>query len=190
MSESLARRKSALRRHLRKQRNEFADRSAASQAICDKLQSLPAYQAANVVMMYVDVRCEVETRELIRKEIGGSRCVVIPFCQGDELVPWELRNWTELSTGAFGILEPNVDLREAPSRCVEPGSIDLICVPGVGFDRAGNRLGSGRGYYDRLIPRLRPDAIKVGLAYECQIVPEIPIERHDIPMDILVTEAS
>ena len=182
--------KSELRKQLRTLRSEQVAKRAASQIICQRLAELPAYRSARVVMHYVDVRSELQLRAVIQREGGGAKRVVVPYCDGDDLAPWELKDWNELTSGAFGILEPRDDLRLAADRFVTPECIDLICVPGVGFDRQGNRLGSGRGYYDRLLPKLRPDAIKIGLAYECQVVREIPVESHDVPMDFILTEAS
>ena len=187
---SLTDRKNELRQRLRKERNDYYDKEAASKLICDKLQSHPDFRSAQTVRLYVSARSEVRTHDLIQQELGGRKRIVIPFCQGDELVPWELREWSELAPGAFGILEPHDELRTASGRLVAPEDVDLICIPGIVFDRAGNRLGSGRGFYDRLLPQLREDAIKIALAYECQIVAEMPVERHDIPVDIVVTQAS
>ena len=141
-------------------------------------------------MAYVDARSEVRTKTLIQKLLAGDKTVVIPYCDGDDLIPWQLTDWDELTVGAFGILEPRSELRTIRQRNIEPREIDLVCVPGLGFDQVGNRLGSGRGYYDRLLPRLRSDAIKVGLAYECQIVPQLSTEPHDVPMDLVITEAN
>lgn len=182
--------KAEMRRELREIRGQQVAKDAMSLAICEKLSSLSAYQTAQVVMAYVHARSEVRTESLIRELLAEGKTVVIPYCDGDDLIPWRLTDWSELAIGAFGILEPRAELRNVPQRRIEPVEIDLICVPGLAFDRAGNRLGSGRGYYDRLLPLLRDDAIKVGLAYECQIVPQLPTEPHDVPMDLVITEAN
>ena len=182
--------KAEARLALREIRRRQPGKDELSSEICRILASLAAFQSARVVMAYVHARSEVRTETLIRELLAGDKTVAVPYCAGDDLVPWRLDCWGELAVGAFGILEPRPELREQSGRAVDPGKIDLVCVPGLGFDRAGNRLGSGRGYYDRLLPRLRRDAIKVGLAYECQIVPQVATEPHDVPMDVVITEAS
>ncbi len=89
-----------------------------------------------------------------------------------------------LVAGPWDLLEPD------PARCglVEPGEIDLICVPGLAFTEAGMRLGRGGGFYDRFLRRLRPGALKIGVCFKAQLVPEIPHEPHDIAVDRVVTE--
>jgi 5-formyltetrahydrofolate cyclo-ligase len=89
---------------------------------------------------------------------------------------------SQLVAGSFGILEP-----AAAAPIVDPEDIDAILVPGVAFDVTGNRLGHGGGYYDRLLPRLRGDALRIGLAFDEQVFEEIPVEEHDAPLDAVVT---
>jgi 5-formyltetrahydrofolate cyclo-ligase len=108
---------------------------------------------------------------------------------GDEVQLFRLEAISELVPGTFGILEPTAELRELPPRQVLPSQIDLALVPGVVFDRQGNRLGYGRGFYDRLLRQLPREVLRVGLAFECQVVEELPVEPHDERMDWLVTEA-
>lgn len=89
----------------------------------------------------------------------------------------------DLQIGAFGIREPK------PScPLVAPEEIRLIVVPGRAFDECGNRLGRGLGYYDRFLKRLPQDALKVALALEAQIVPRIPTQPNDVPVDVVITE--
>ena len=178
------------RQRMREVRRLQSNKESLSDTICERLRSHAAFGTAKVVMVYIHARSEVRTDTLVQELLASSRTVAIPFCEGDELIPWQLVTRNELAVGAFGILEPKNELRELPTRQVDPAAIDLIVVPGLAFDRWGNRLGSGRGYYDRLLPRLRPDAIKIGLAYECQIVADLATQAHDVPMDFVITEAS
>jgi 5-formyltetrahydrofolate cyclo-ligase len=94
----------------------------------------------------------------------------------------EARNLSALTLSAYGILEPQ------HGRSSLPQEIELYFIPGLAFDRKGNRLGRGGGYYDRYLSTIRPDAIKVGLAYQLQIDTALPVETHDHQVDLLITE--
>ncbi len=87
-----------------------------------------------------------------------------------------------LSRTALGVCEPS------GGEIWPPQSVELVLAPGVGFDRAGNRLGHGKGYYDRFLPQLMPGVPVVGVCYDWQIVDAVPVDEHDRPMDVLVTE--
>src|SRR5262249_46021165 len=97
-----------------------------------------------------------------------------------EMVPQQIRAWDELRLGEFGILAP------APGEAFA-GAIDVCVCPGVAFTDRGERLGAGRGYYDRYLAA-HPPRLAIGFALECQIVPELPIELHDGRMDFVITE--
>ena len=94
----------------------------------------------------------------------------------------------ELTPGTWQILEPKPEWRARLDRHVEAVELDLIIVPGLAFDRHGDRLGLGKGYYDRLLQHIRPDAVKIAVAFECQIVDKIPVLPHDVRMDMVITE--
>ncbi len=180
--------KSELRQTIRALRRDLTDKDERSRRIFERLRQLPRYHAAAVVMFYIDVRSEVRTREALQSELAGQRSIVVPYCDDDELTAWRLESWDKLSPGRFGILEPCAPSRLRIEHQVDPTTIDVILVPGVAFDARGNRLGSGRGFYDRLLPRLRDDAWRIGLAFDCQMVDEVPADAHDVPMDCVVTE--
>ncbi len=144
--------------------------------------------SAGTVLFFVGVRSEVETLPAIRDQLGGSRTIVVPWCDGDHLELFRLDSLDDLETGAFGILEPKMELRHDLERRVGHESLDLLLVPGVAFDRAGGRLGYGAGYYDRLLARI-PTAIPlIAPAFACQLVDKVPQESHDRPVHIIVTE--
>jgi 5-formyltetrahydrofolate cyclo-ligase len=186
-STSLAERKAALRRSMLALRREQIEKDPLSEQLALQLAALREYQAASMVMFYVAARSEVRTRSTIQMAIASGKTVVTPQCVGDELVPWRIDSLDELVVGAFGIPEIAPHLRSESARKIEPATIDLLIVPGVAFDRRGQRLGSGRGFYDRFIPRLRCDATLVGLALDCQIVDAVPSAAHDVPMHIVIT---
>ena len=179
--------KDEIRRKVRAARQCLSNKDEASRRICERIFALPEYASAKVVMLYIDVRSEVRTTVLLNQALADEKVAAIPYCEGDELIAWRVNSREELTPGAFGILEPSEALRHLPDRVIDPQAIDLICVPGVAFDTAGNRLGSGRGFYDRLLPKLRPGSLKIGLAFPCQLLDQIPCEQHDVPMDVVIT---
>ena len=150
-----------------------------SAEILARLEAHPAFQAAGTVLLYHSLPDEVDTHAFIRKWSASKR-ILLPVVKADEL---ELRAYTgpeTLTTGSYGILEPTGPL------FTRYPDIALVVVPGVAFDRLGNRLGRGKGYYDRLLPRLA-DAYKIGICFPYQLVDEVPAEDFDIRMDEVLT---
>ncbi len=180
--------KAEIRKQANDNRRQQPDKERLSEAICARFASLPEYAAAGTVMFYVDVRSEVRTRQFLPTALAQGKRVVIPYCVADELELFRLESLDELAVATFGILEPKRDLRTLPQKRVEPEALDLVMVPGVAFDRQGGRTGHGKGYYDRLLERVRLDAPLIGIAFECQMFPEIPMLPHDIRMDKVITE--
>lgn len=149
---------------------------------------MPEFHSAATIGLYVDVRDEVRTRFDLPEILCTEKRVAVPFCEQDDLHLFHLRSMDELTVGAFGILEPREELRRQLDRRIAATDLELIAVPGVAFDRSGNRLGHGFGYYDRLLVQLDSRSVLVGLAFACQIVSAIPVESHDMAMDFVVTE--
>lgn len=170
-------------------RRDQPDKEAASRTICERLAALPEYQAAKTILFYLDARSEARTRSFVAEALDGPRRIVVPYCSGAELELFLLESMAELQTGQFGILEPSVNLRSLPEKSVGASEVDLIVVPGVAFSPDGARLGHGHGYYDRLLRRARPEAPRIGLAFDCQIYPALPTQPHDIFMTHIVTQS-
>ena len=187
--EKLAERKQEIRTAAHAARRDQVDKDEVSQVITDRLVSLPAYESAQCVMWYVDVRAEVRTRHALPAGISSGKKIVIPFCVDGELELFHLESMDELTEGAYRILEPSDELREVESKRVDVSELDLIVVPGVGFDRDGGRTGHGKGYYDKLLENAKPETPLVALAFDCQIFDEIPMQSHDIYMDYVITES-
>ncbi|MZP29878.1 5-formyltetrahydrofolate cyclo-ligase [Heliobacterium undosum] len=169
-------------------RNRLTPEEIASKSrlIAQRLFAMPAYVSASTVMIYVDFRREVETGEILAHSLNRGKQVTVPVCEGGarRLTAGRIERYPEdLQPGTWGILEP------ATVVPVEPASLDLVIVPGVAFDRQGNRLGYGAGYYDRFLPSLRPEAQKIALAFDLQIAHQICPDDHDIPMDWIITES-
>jgi 5-formyltetrahydrofolate cyclo-ligase len=183
-------RKAAIREQARKNRVAQKNKDEVSRAICAAFMALPEYQTARTVMWYVDAGSEVRTRHTLPEALTHGKRVVVPYCivETNELELFLLEDMSELVEGAYKILEPRLELRTLPEKRVEPEELDLVMVPGTAFDPRGGRMGQGKGYYDRLLARARPDAPLVALAFDCQVFDEIPVAPHDVFMDKVITE--
>ncbi|MBA2410086.1 MAG: 5-formyltetrahydrofolate cyclo-ligase [Gammaproteobacteria bacterium] len=191
--DALMERKGKMRREAYDARNEQENKDELSKTIVDKFVNLPEYAAAQTVMWYLDVRSEVRTRHVIGDAVNSDKKIVVPYCTVDEegenkLGLWLLESMDELVVGKWKILEPPKDRWGEKGKEVEPEALDLVMVPGVGFDRRGGRMGNGQGYYDRLLESARPDAPLIALCFESQMFPEILVGPHDIFMDKVITE--
>ncbi|MEW6522551.1 MAG: 5-formyltetrahydrofolate cyclo-ligase [Bacillota bacterium] len=160
---------------------------AWSRTIAGRIMALPAYAPAGTIMAYAHFRHEVDTTELIQAALASGRRVVLPRSDPKtrSLSIFAVLGPEDLAPGAYGIMEP------VPGRCpqVPPGEVDLVCVPGVAFTRDGGRLGYGGGYYDRFLGLLGPGAVSLGVAFELQLVDELPLDCHDRRVAAVVTEA-
>lgn len=150
-----------------------------SAEILKKVEEHPRFQAAQTVLLYHSLKDEVQTHDFIERW-SQHKQILLPVVVGDEL---ELRIYEgrqSLHIGAFGIEEPTGAVFTAYQ------DIPVAVIPGVGFDRNGNRLGRGRGYYDRLLPRLT-HTYKIGICFPFQVIDKIPTEPQDIPMNEVIT---
>lgn len=156
--------------------------AAASARIAGHVQSLPSFHSSGTVALYKAVGGEVDVELLFPEcwRMGKRTCVPVfhPASGTYEMV--ETTPETRFQTGHYGIGEP-VGLVPPPV-----GAIDLMVVPGVAFDPQGNRLGRGGGYYDRLLEHYV--GFSIAVAFDFQVLPEIPTDQHDIPVDAIVTE--
>ncbi|MDT8406996.1 MAG: 5-formyltetrahydrofolate cyclo-ligase [Methylococcales bacterium] len=187
--------KAWFREQAKQARRKQPERECLSAQIVERLGAVPEYQQASMVLWYLGVRDEVATLPGVVQALREGRQIVVPYCSHDEhgepcLKLWRLQALDELTECGFGLLEPKAMLREMPTRCIAPKALDVVLVPGLAFDAHGGRLGYGAGYYDRLLARLRPEAVTIGLAFECQRVAQVPMAAHDVPLDCLVTEAA
>jgi 5-formyltetrahydrofolate cyclo-ligase len=138
-------------------------------------------------MLYVNAENEVGTQNIIKRAYEYNKIVVLPAFDParSSIKLMKVDNPDKnLTVGLRGILEPD------PAKCkaVPLDCIDIAIVPGVAMDEKGGRVGSGDGYYDRIIPDLPMTTRKVGLVFEGQLVPQVPMESHDKHVDIIITE--
>jgi len=154
-----------------------------SRIIQKKLEEYPLFQKSGNILFYVSYGHEVFTHDLIKKSLQIKKNVLVPRSNTKTFMidPIMINNWTDLMKGAYGILEPSRQNNNISNH------INLIILPGIGFDIRGNRLGHGKGYYDRLIEK-NPKAALIALAYDFQIVNSIPINSHDKQVDMIISE--
>lgn len=135
---------------------------------------------ANNFFVYVSKGKEVYTHDLIKKLWDRKNMVSVPKVIDDtNMGAHVLTDWSQLSKGAYGVLEPDTNL---------VSKVDICVLPGLLFDKKGGRLGSGKGYYDRFL-NSQNNVLAVALAYDSQVFPWVPTERTDRLVDIIVTES-
>ncbi|MBL7049638.1 MAG: 5-formyltetrahydrofolate cyclo-ligase [Nitrospira sp.] len=186
--------KKRLRSKLLKQRDSIPplQRDLKEEAIENRLFQLDIFKKARGILLYVSFRSEVDTRQFLDNVIKLNKNLVLPTVDSSKnvLLLYHVKSSMELKSGYMGICEPGITVnREATLQ-----DVDLVIIPGTGFDTDGNRLGYGGGYYDRLlsIESKRLAQVEhiptVALAFEEQIGEEIPAEPHDIKVDIIITD--
>ena len=162
------------------------ERAEKTKAIEDRLFDFANFLEANISLLYMNGRYEVETKNIINKTLEYNKIVVLPAytMEKHKTRLMKIDNMdTNLISGPKGVLEPDENkCKEVPIEC-----IDIAIIPGIAFDEKGARIGSGTGFYDRLIPELPITTRKVALAFEDQIIQQIPMESHDKHVDIIVT---
>lgn len=144
-----------------------------------RLEETKLFQSSSCIAIYHPLPGEVETADFIEKW-AREKTILLPIAEGDDLRLVRYISKNSLKKGAFGIMEPE--------ECVNPCNlpdIDLLIIPGIAFDRQGNRLGRGKGYYDRLLATI--DAPKLGICFDFQLHDTIPIEEFDKKMDCIIT---
>ena len=148
-----------------------------SRTACEKLTSNPIYDSASVVMLYSPLKDEVDTRYLINDASASGKTVLLPVVVGEEL---EIRVYTgeeSMESGAYDIMEPTGE--------VWTGDVDLIVTPGIAFSKSGQRVGRGKGYYDRLLKTI--DCYKIGICFSFQLMDlSDVIETHDVKMNEVI----
>lgn len=156
-----------------------------SKNIISYLVKMKDFKNSKTIMTYLSFKEEVDTFKLIEKMMDLNKNIIITHTDKKEdiLIPCKLKDLDEsLEKNPFGYFEPKEDTIEE----VDPKDIDLIITPGLAFDKKGNRIGYGGGYYDKLLEKT-PNAIKIAVSYDFQIFSEVPRGKFDIPVDYIVT---
>ncbi|MEF8848329.1 MAG: 5-formyltetrahydrofolate cyclo-ligase, partial [Candidatus Thermoplasmatota archaeon] len=179
--------KKKIRRDIYEKRKQLSRKEILkkSKNIKYKLFNLTKFAKSETILFYVSYDNEVFTHNIIKEAISSGKKTVVPIVDKERhrLMLSVLESWNDLQPGSYGVLEPKKNCLQK----ISPKEINLIIVPGVGFDKKGNRLGHGEGYYDRLLSKTY-DTLSIGLAFETQIIENIPIDTHDEPVDIIITE--
>ncbi len=164
-----------------------AIREKRSRIIAEKLFSLEQFKRSETIMSYVSLSTEVETAMIIKEAWAKGKKVAVPYIDPEDrmdLKVSELDSFEQLGIGPFNIEQPTEELL----RPIPVKEIDLVIVPALAFDRTNNRLGRGKGYYDRFLSGLSLHAFKAGLAFHFQILETLPKAPHDVPVDIVITD--
>lgn len=173
--------KKEIRKHIASLKKQYTPQQLLqySNKVLEQLASNRHFREAKTVLLYHSLPDEVNTHDFI-KSLAEKKNVLLPVVVGDVL---EIRRYTgdnDLKLGSFNILEP----------CGEPFTnleeIDVAVVPGVGFDRENNRLGRGKGYYDKLLCQM-PDVYRIGICFPFQFLDKLPCEEHDIKMHEVIS---
>ncbi|MBQ7422322.1 MAG: 5-formyltetrahydrofolate cyclo-ligase [Prevotella sp.] len=174
--------KSELRQHIRMMKRQFTSEQLCelSLPIISRLLSNPAMAKAQTILMYYSLDDEVNTHEVLNTLVKQGKTILLPAVINEQ--DMELHRYTsptDLQGGFFNIMEPVGDI------FTDYEHIDVAVVPGMSFDTRCNRLGRGKGYYDRFLPKLG-NAYKIGICFDFQKLPGIPADEYDIRMDIVI----
>ena len=153
------------------------EKTRQADAVFAQVEQLQQFANARTIVAYWSLDDEVQTQRFVEKWYRKKR-IFLPVVVGDELIFRQFTGMADMRKGAFGILEPT------GAALTDTTAIDLVIVPGVAFDLQNNRMGRGRGFYDRALQQ--SSAFKIGVAFNCQIFKQIPTFETDIPMDLVV----
>lgn len=175
--------KEELRKKIKEKRDKLSQKEILERSgkIIEKLTEMNEFVNADAVACYISFGNEVNTHFLIKNFIEKKK-ILVPFVDKGrkEIRLSHLKNWEELHTGEYGILEPKKEFLRIENNA------DIFIIPGIVFDESGNRIGYGGGYFDRFLCNFRGK--KIALAYEFQVIKKMPNEKHDVKMDFIVTD--
>jgi len=180
--------KTHIRKEKLKQRSvlSFDERKKKSDCISKALFNLKEFKEADLILLYKDYKNEVMTEGIYQKAVSLDKTIAYPRVNGEDMDFYIVNSADELKEGYKGIFEP-------VERCLIVKSEDIVnkkvlmVLPGAAFDKAGNRIGYGKGFYDRYIHKM-PYITTVAIGYNLQIADEIPAEAFDKPVDYVITE--
>ncbi|MBE9469448.1 MAG: 5-formyltetrahydrofolate cyclo-ligase [Bacteroidetes bacterium] len=174
--------KKALRKKIKAIKSEvsFEEKKTRSKNILLKLERNKIFQNAKIVMLYWSMKDEVFTHDFVVKWSSDKK-IILPSVAGDNLILKEFTGKDDLVAGdRYDIPEPGCGIFE------NENEIELIVVPGVAFDKQNNRMGRGKAYYDKLLKSTK--AKKIGICFEFQLFENIPYDKYDVKMDLVISE--
>lgn len=171
--------KAKIRRRIRNKKNILSDmeKAQSSSSVFEKIESLPEFIAAKSILLYWSLPDELPTHSFIVKWCKQKQ-MLLPMVKGDKMMIKPFTSTDELRKSDMGIWEP-----EAQKEYLK--QIDLVIAPGIAFDKNKNRLGRGKGYYDKYFNGKK--IIKIGVCYDFQLLENIPVEPFDVKMDKIIT---
>ena len=175
---------------LRLRQQTPAAREEKNRRVSKKVAGWPAFQKVGWLFSYVSMDYELDTTGLIDRALETGKRVAVPVIfdegktSGSFLISEIRDSLREFEIGPFGISQPKPRFL----RPVDPKVLEMAVIPGIAFGRNGHRIGHGKGYFDRFLRQLSPGCLKVGIAFDFQLLPELPHEKHDIPLDVIVTD--
>ncbi len=170
--------KQILRNKYKEIRKNIKDKREQADLIFNKIINLKEYNQSNLILTYVSLNDEADTIKLIKHSLEENKIVAVPKCEGDDILFYYINSLEDLEEGNFGILEPKTN------QIVNDFNKSICIVPGVAFDKQNNRIGYGKGFYDRFLKKYQ--GIKIGLTYKECICDKIDTEINDIKMDKVI----
>lgn len=166
-----------------------SERLEKSKKIWDNLKKERSFQEAEILLVYMDYRSEVITTGLVEELLseGSGKRVFAPKVEGMDIAFYEIQSMEELEAGYQGIREPKENKEKLFCEQTAKESRCFLLTPGSVFDKNLGRMGYGKGFYDRFIHKF-PHIVKAGLAFECQIAGQVPVDERDEKMDMVITE--
>ena len=150
--------------------------------ILQHLNSLDKFRRAKNVALYSSILQEVDVMLLLKNNMSASKNIYLPKLNENHMIFMAFNVGESLEYSHLGFLEPNT------GAVINPKDIECMIIPGLAFDYRGHRLGRGKGYYDTYLREVSPQCLKIGVGFAFQVFPAVPVEAHDIPMNVIVTE--
>lgn len=183
--------KKALRKEiLTKRKNiDTAEKEEMDKKILDRFFESKYYKEAKKIFIYISYDSEIDTIKIIDKAFKDGKKIYVPRTEFESRLmdAVEITSFDNLIKSSYGILEPSIN-----TPYINPNELDLIVVPGVAFDKKGGRMGYGAGFYDRYFKKINKNNIekitKLALAYDFQVLEEVPMSAQDVPVDYIITE--
>lgn len=170
--------KQILRNKYKKIRKNIKNKEELDKIIFNKIINLEEYKQSNLILTYVSLKEEVGTFKLIEHGLKNGKKIAVPRCEGDNIVFYNINGLEELEQGSFGILEPKT------SQIITDFSKSICIIPGIVFDKENNRIGYGKGVYDKFLENYT--GIKIGLTYKECMCETINSNKNDIKMDKVI----
>ena len=170
--------KQILRKKYKDIRRNIKDKEEQDNIIFNKVINLEEYKQSDLILIYVSLKDEVDTIELIKYSLKIGKKVAVPKCEDNDIIFYYINSIKDLEEGKFGILEPKTNKK------VINFNNSICIIPGVAFDKQNNRIGYGKGFYDRFLENY--NGIKIGLTYKECVCDKIDSEINDVKMDKVI----